>query len=588
MSRVRDITKFLEETRKTNTNLKALRPSTTSTIDSAAVLVMKSASGMSVFSTLDSLPVTSLTTGQQAYVTETSRIYISNGNGWYNVAVVNATPSLTLSSSGTIALTAGAATTITMTATDSDNDNANLVLSLESGGDLFKFATVSQDSSVVTITPRTEDSAVALGYDGSATLTFKASDGVNQATVQNTFTLSFFTPANWSSSRTQTDQTSTYGVFAGRGVDIDYDGTRMIAGWARNNQNEQNYFAIKKRTGSTWAIEKEFKNTNSGTELGAYCTINHDGDHAFVGIPRDNTDASGGIEHWTRSGTTWTKNTTIRAQSTGTANSWFGYYFSTNETADKLISVEGVYQTIKIQYYTRSGSTWTRIAEVAKPASNNTSWGYRNFGGQQPFAMSGDGNWAVIGASGSDRVYVYKFNTSNNAFEYHHVYQGNGSDELGMSVDINYDGTYIAAASRGPSNTKGTVYVYYRSGAAWDGTANIATITPSDLSSNDPDGADAVYGYNGLTMGARFMQFNKTADNLVFHVTYNKGDGGTARGMCIPFDRSSTNTWNQRAVLQAAQNSNYWYFGYGGAVSGDGKWLAINGYGNESTQVFNV
>ena len=393
---------------------------------------------------------------------------------------------------------------------------------------------------------------------------------------------------NWSNSRTQTDQTSTYGVFAGRGVDIDYDGTRMIAGWARNNQNEQNYFAIKKRTGATWAIEKEFKNTNTGTELGAYCTINHDGDHAFVGIPRDNTDASGGIEHWTRSGTTWTKNTTIRAQTTGTANSWLGWYFSTNETADKLLAVEGVYQTIKVQYYTRSGSTWTRVAEVSKPASNNTNWGYRNFGGQQPFEMSGDGNWAVFGTAGSDRVYVYKFNTSSNAFEYHHVYQGNGSDNLGLSVDINYDGTYIAASSIGPSNTRGAVYIYYRSGTAWDGTANIATITHSNLSSNDPDGTDAVYGYNALYMGGRFMRFNKTADNLVFHVNYNKGDGGNAQGMCIPFDRSSTNTWNQRAVLQAASNGSYWYFGYGGTVSGDGKWLAMNGTGNESTQVINV
>jgi hypothetical protein len=543
--------------------------------------------GTSVYSSIDDLP-SSASAGEKALVTSINTLYLYN-SGWYKIALINNfNPQWVTQPSATYDLAINSTpTVITMLATDSDDVPIRYIATTDSG--FNSIATVSHDSdkhNVFTIIPIDSENGAATG--GTGTITFKATDGVNQVQQVSTFSLSFFTPANWSSSRTQTDQTSTYGVFAGRGVDIDYDGTRMIAGWARNNQNEQNYFAIKKRTGSTWAIEKEFKNTNTGTELGAYCTINHDGDHAFVGIPRDNTDASGGIEHWTRSGTTWTKNTTIRAQSTGVANSWFGWYFSINETADKLISVEGVYQTIKIQYYTRSGSTWTRIAEVAKPASNNTSWGYRNFGGQQPFAMSGDGNWAVIGASGSDRVYVYKFNTSNNAFEYHHVYQGNGSDELGMSVDINYDGTYIAAASRGPSNTKGTVYVYYRSGAAWDGTANIATITPSDLSSNDPDGADAVYGYNGLTMGARFMRFNKTADNLVFHVAYNKGDGGTARGMCIPFDRSSTNTWTQRAVLQAAQNANYWYFGYGGAVSGDGQWLAINGYGNESTQVFNV
>ena len=260
MSRVRDITKFLEETRKTNTDLKALRPSTTSTIDSAAVLVMKSASGMSVFSTLDSLPVTSLTTGQQAYVTETSRIYVSNGNGWYNVAVVNATPSLTLSSSGTIALTPGAATTITMTATDSDNSNANLSLTLESGGDLFKFATISQDSSVVTITPRTEDSATALGSDGSATLTFKASDGVNQATVQNTFTLAFTT--DWATVSTSEVVLTPSGIGNGDRFGYDHfglstDGTYLVVGAAQEDTTNSNQGKawVFKYGGSSWSEE---------------------------------------------------------------------------------------------------------------------------------------------------------------------------------------------------------------------------------------------------------------------------------------------------------------------------------------------
>ena len=133
--------------------------------------------------------MTGLSAGQQAYLTSNKRLYISNGSGWYNVASINATPTLSLSSTGTIALTPGSATTVTMTAADSDGTTPEL--SLESGGDLFKFATVSRDSSVVTITPRTADSAATLGSDGSATLTFKASDGISVASVQNTFTLSF-------------------------------------------------------------------------------------------------------------------------------------------------------------------------------------------------------------------------------------------------------------------------------------------------------------------------------------------------------------------------------------------------------------
>ncbi len=191
MSRSRDIANILGQTEASNTNNDPLL-SGQAGLDSAQVTTIASASGMTVYSTIDNLPTTGLTVGDQAYVSANQRMYISNGSGWYNVALINATPSLTLSPSGVIGLSnEGVAQTVTVTAVDSDNADASLVLSVESGGDFFKLATVSQDSSVFTITPRSEDSATALGFDGSATLTFKASDGIAFGTSTNTFTLSF-------------------------------------------------------------------------------------------------------------------------------------------------------------------------------------------------------------------------------------------------------------------------------------------------------------------------------------------------------------------------------------------------------------
>jgi hypothetical protein len=151
---------------------------------------LDNAASMSVFSSLDSLPTSSLSAGDQALVGQ--RLYVSNGSGWYSVALINATPTLALSQDGSIALSnVGTATTITLTAADSDNSYASLTLTAESGGDFFKMATVSQDSSVFTITPRSKDSATSLGWDGSSTLTFKASDGISFASNQVTFTLTF-------------------------------------------------------------------------------------------------------------------------------------------------------------------------------------------------------------------------------------------------------------------------------------------------------------------------------------------------------------------------------------------------------------
>ena len=120
VSRNRDIARFLGKTEKNNTSNFRL----THTGDG---------SGLVVYATKENLPTTGLTSGDQAFVTNTSRLYISNGYGWYNVALINATPSLTISPTGAIELsTAGATTTITLTATDSDNAVAGLTFSVDS------------------------------------------------------------------------------------------------------------------------------------------------------------------------------------------------------------------------------------------------------------------------------------------------------------------------------------------------------------------------------------------------------------------------------------------------------------------------
>jgi len=149
------------------------------------------AGGLTVYATLDDLPASGLTAGDQAFVSSTSRFYISNGSGWYNVALINATPSLTIDPTGAIALAVDGSTptVITLTGTDSDNADANLIYSVDSDGNFGGLATLSQDSSVFTITPLSEASATT----ETSTLTFKASDGISFGSGTTTFTLTFIT-----------------------------------------------------------------------------------------------------------------------------------------------------------------------------------------------------------------------------------------------------------------------------------------------------------------------------------------------------------------------------------------------------------
>jgi hypothetical protein len=151
--------------------------------------------GATIYSTRSNLPTSGNTAGDQAYVTGNNRLYIWNGSGWYNVALLNVAPSIqsVLDSDGgttpfSLALD-GTATTITITATDSDGDPVTYEYSADS--DFSGLATISQDSSVFTITPFGQDSATTT----SGTITFTATDGINVGSsgVQ-TFILNFLSP----------------------------------------------------------------------------------------------------------------------------------------------------------------------------------------------------------------------------------------------------------------------------------------------------------------------------------------------------------------------------------------------------------
>ena len=192
ITRNHEYAKVLSRTVKTNRGFTSLA-NKVDAIDSADVtqiLSTVSASSLEVYDTLDSLPTSSLTKGGQGYVKATQRLYVSDSFGWYSMALVNLSPTQTLNPSGNITLsTDGTSTIVTITATDSDQPDAHLTYSVESDGNMLATGTtVTQDSSVFTITPLTEaGGAVA----GNFTLTFKTTDSVNIASTTKDFSLAF-------------------------------------------------------------------------------------------------------------------------------------------------------------------------------------------------------------------------------------------------------------------------------------------------------------------------------------------------------------------------------------------------------------
>ena len=122
-----------------------------------------------------------------ALVDSTNRLYIQSDNGWYNIALVNTTPSISGANAAYSLATDGTATTVTIVATDPEGLPITFSIASDTSGNV---AAVTQgtgsNTNVFTITPSTNTD-----NSGSFSLTFRASDGVNIATAASTFTLEF-------------------------------------------------------------------------------------------------------------------------------------------------------------------------------------------------------------------------------------------------------------------------------------------------------------------------------------------------------------------------------------------------------------
>ena len=185
----------------------------TSGLDSAEVLNI-TGNALQVFDTLDSLPTTGLSEGDEAFIKNTNRLYISDGSGWYNTTLVNRSPTWATEPDATYAI-ADSATPLVVTAlaTDSDNPDTGLVNQSIVSDSAQYMVNISNDSSVWTFTPKSADSIgieVAAGNltdsNGDFVYTFKWSDGISF--VSKAATISYSPagssgPSYWNGSSTE-------------------------------------------------------------------------------------------------------------------------------------------------------------------------------------------------------------------------------------------------------------------------------------------------------------------------------------------------------------------------------------------------
>ena len=437
-------------------------------------------------------------------------------------------------------------------------------------------ATVSQDSSVVTITPRSEDSAVSLGYDGSATLTFKASDGISQATVQNTFTLSFNTDwatASLTETRFQPSDIANSSQFGHRNLGISGDGLYIACGSPVHNSSKGKGY-IFFYNGSSWAQQADFANPdNVQTGFGGGSAIDGDGDVALFSQPGHSTYA-GAVHVYTRSGTSWTLRTRLVASDAASYDFFAGGEAGQNSTIS--ISKDGTYIIVgapgedtgaslagSAYIFTGSGASWSQQAILRSPASTASD----NFGFS--VRINADGTYAVVGATGDNGTNVgaaYIFTRSGTSWSQQaklSASDGAAHDQLGHAVAISGDGMYAALAAKHDDDnytSSGSVYVYVRSGTSWSQQQKI-----------NLGASGIIYNYFGSS-----IDMNEAGDLLAIG---SGGENTNQIGKVRVYKRTGS-TW---ALVKTIGASDEVDVAGQGNVKGFAQKVAISGNGNVVT-----
>ena len=164
----------------------------TSTGDIASSALDNAASGVTVYDSIGALPLTGLSAGDQAFVSSNSRLYFSNGTGWYSQSIVNADPRWADSIGSGVGEPAGtltivdSATPLVVKAIGADSDGLPLTNSITLADSAQYVFDMTQDSSVFTFTPKTKAQVIASSVAGnidsngaSIDVTFKVTDGIS-------------------------------------------------------------------------------------------------------------------------------------------------------------------------------------------------------------------------------------------------------------------------------------------------------------------------------------------------------------------------------------------------------------------------
>lgn len=540
--------------------------------------------GTDQVATVDQLSSVGNTIGAQAFVEETNRLYIWNGQGWYNIALINTTPTWDTSPLGAYELdntSSGVATTISLEATDPEG--IPITYSHIIGGSMDSMATISQDSSVFTITPKTEAQLDSQAGPHTGTITFRATDGVNILPYVSSFTLTFTAPSPEWDTYTQTGDTvydgSNFRAQKGRSVVISADGKYAVISSGYSN-GYTTYFQIwEDTTGNGNWVYRNGNNYGSSFHYGVDISIDDDGETVVVGAPGFPL-----MHIWKRSGSTWSQAQTI------SGNRQHGFSVALSGDGLHLATADPEYSSNKgrLIFYSRADKSTDFSQDVGMDTidqhTQTSSWLGRGWSGTDvnyrgTMEMNKDGTRLVVGCPSYQgyalgRAYLITRPDTSTAWSGASgnvkYFQISGSDKCGGDVAISGDGNTMVV-NNPYTATNGEIYII-----------DISTL---------PSGASLTYDqrirWNDLTNSEKgtwtnsywfgqVVDVNNDGKTIITSARTYQSSYLTSMGTVYIFRKNTTSgNWEWKDKIEPSPTSSQDNFGSDVAISADGYHLMV-------------
>ena len=543
------------------------------------------------YADVNSLPDTGNKVGDQAFVEASNRLYIWNGSGWYNIALINTAPSITSNHDSSYNLLYNTPLNISVAATDPEGLNLNY--SYNTSDSIGSIATITNDSSQFTITPSNN-----YAVEGSFSLAFRASDGVNIATAgTSTFTLANQAPSlsGNSASYILSDDGSTATVITLTSVDpegqpITYSATgdsgfNAIATVA----NDSSVFTITPKnetqapgggTGTlTFTASDGVKSTNATSSFSLTFTLEwSDGTMSIS----QQTPQNGGY-----------MGMTCAVDSSGYHGFTGGYNYNYSS-----YTRAGFAATYDIGYNGSGDLTYCQQDHYFMSGTNNGSaQAEGNFGRSVDMDRSGD--FAIVGepgrtvssSSNAGHALIYRRALSNafvdDTFQNEisaYIYSGwgyNQNDYVGTGVAMSGDARVVAISTGSNSSAPGNTRLVTAFNV-YDGNNFGHQYNPHSSYISGPSGATKFFGcdrtgtngsinldYHGQTLSVGDPGYN--SDQGRVHI-YTR-NGATIHPTSA--NGGSSVSWSLQTSIVSNSPTTYELFGTRTALSDDGNVLAV-------------